>query len=444
MPVKILMPALSPTMTDGKLAKWNVSIGDNVASGDVLAEIETDKATMEVEAVEEGKVAKLLVQEGSENVAVNSVIALLLEDGETADDIELPEEASSEIDAERDAENDADDREPAEDTSSENNVDISGLQSKPEALPVKADQTSSGSLGFGEGIDTVNKGRVLASPLAKRMASQAGIGLDKISGSGPNGRIVKRDVEAVISGGLPAVVAANPPSDTIYQEYELIEHSTMRKTIAARLTESKQTVPHFYLRVDCEIDKLLEFRAELNKKADGAYKLSINDIIIKAAGVALKKVPNANACWTEAGVKVFRSADISIAVSVEGGLITPIIFNADGKGLEQISKEMHELAERARDGKLSPEEYTGGTFSISNLGMYGVKSFDAVINPPQACILAVGAGQQSPVVHNGALAVATVMNLTLSADHRAVDGSVAAEYMKCLSGLIEDPMTMLL
>jgi len=440
MPVKILMPALSPTMTDGKLAKWNVSIGDNVASGDVLAEIETDKATMEVEAVEEGKVAKLLVQEGSENVAVNSVIALLLEDGETADDIELPEEASSE----NDAVDDADDLGSVEDTSSESNVDIPVLQSKPEAPPLKANHTSSGHISLGEGIDPLNKDRVLASPLAKRMAAQAGIGLDEISGSGPNGRIVKRDIEAVLSGGLPAIVTANPTSDTNNQEYELIEHSTMRKTIAARLTESKQTVPHFYLRVDCEIDKLLEFRAELNKKADGAYKLSINDIIIKAAGVALKKVPNANACWTESGIKVFRSADISIAVSVEGGLITPIVFNADGKGLEQISKEMHELAERARDGKLSPEEYTGGTFSISNLGMYGVKSFDAVINPPQACILAVGAGQQSPVVHNGALAVATVMNLTLSADHRAVDGAVAAEYMKCLSGLIEDPMTMLL
>ena len=440
MPVKILMPALSPTMTDGKLAKWNVSIGDNVASGDVLAEIETDKATMEVEAVEEGKVAKLLVQEGSENVAVNSVIALLLEDGETADDIELPEEASSE----NDAVDDADDLGSVEETSFENNVDIPVLQSKPEAPPLKANHTSSGHISLGEGIDPLNKDRVLASPLAKRMAAQAGIGLDEISGSGPNGRIVKRDIEAVLSGGLPAIVTANPTSDTNNQEYELIEHSTMRKTIAARLTESKQTVPHFYLRVDCEIDKLLEFRAELNKKADGAYKLSINDIIIKAAGVALKKVPNANACWTESGIKVFRSADISIAVSVEGGLITPIVFNADGKGLEQISKEMHELAERARDGKLSPEEYTGGTFSISNLGMYGVKSFDAVINPPQACILAVGAGQQSPVVHNGALAVATVMNLTLSADHRAVDGAVAAEYMKCLSGLIEDPMTMLL
>lgn len=421
MPVKILMPALSPTMTDGKLAKWNVSIGDNVASGDVLAEIETDKATMEVEAVEEGKVAKLLVPEGSENVAVNSVIALLLEDGETADEIEL-----------------------TEDSLSENNIDISVSEREPEAPRLKADNTSSGHLGLGEDIGPADKDRVLASPLAKRMASQAGIGLDKISGSGPNGRIVKRDIEAVLSGGLPAIVAANPTSDVNNQEYELIEHSTMRKTIAARLTESKQTVPHFYLRMDCEIDKLLEFRAELNKKADGAYKLSINDIIIKAAGVALKKVPNANACWTESGIKVFRSADISVAVSVEGGLITPIIFNADGKGLEQISKEMHELAERARDGKLSPEEYTGGTFSISNLGMYGVKSFDAVINPPQACILAVGAGQQSPVVHNGALAVATVMNLTLSADHRAVDGASAAEYMECLSGLIEDPMTMLL
>lgn len=421
MPVKILMPALSPTMTDGKLAKWNVSIGDNVASGDVLAEIETDKATMEVEAVEEGKVAKLLVQEGSENVAVNSVIALLLEDGETADEIEL-----------------------TEDCVSENKVETPISEREREAAPLKANHTSPGHIGPGEVVDPVDKDRVLASPLAKRMASQAGIGLDEISGSGPNGRIVKRDIEAVLSGGLPAVVAANPTSDTNNQEYELIEHSTMRKTIAARLTESKQTVPHFYVRVDCEIDKLLEFRAVLNKKADGAYKLSINDIIIKAAGVALKKVPNANVCWTESGIRVFRSADISVAVSVEGGLITPIIFNADGKGLEQISKEMHELAERARDGKLSPEEYTGGTFSISNLGMYGVKSFDAVINPPQACILAVGAGQQSPVVHNGALAVATVMNLTLSADHRAVDGAVAAEYMECLSGLIEDPMTMLL
>ena len=363
MPVKILMPALSPTMTDGKLAKWHVAEGDNVNSGDVIAEIETDKATMEVEAVEEGTVGKLLVSEGSENVAVNAVIALLLEEGESDGDLE--------------------------------GVDVS-TDAGPAPTPTPAPEPTPAPAAPAPAptppaTSADNAQRIFASPLAKRMAQQAGLDLSAISGSGPNGRIIKRDVESALSGGLPAVAAAAevpapvtasaPAADPFEPEFELVELTSMRKTIAARLTESKQTVPHFYLRIDCEIDKLLAFRKELNDKADGAYKLSVNDIVIKAAGVALKKVPTANASWSNAGLKLYKSADISVAVAIDGGLITPVIRNADAKGLEDISNEMRALAEKARDGKLMPEEYQGGTFSISNLGMYGVQNFDAVINP---------------------------------------------------------------
>jgi pyruvate dehydrogenase E2 component (dihydrolipoamide acetyltransferase) len=291
------------------------------------------------------------------------------------------------------------------------------------------------------------------------MASQAGLDLANVAGTGPNGRIVKADVEAALSGGgAPAsAVAAPSASHAVAQatpttagklpfepDFELESLSTMRKTIARRLTESKQQIPHFYLTVDCEIDELLAMRKTLNDKADGAYKLSVNDMVIKAAAIALRRVPKANASWTDEGVKLYNSADISVAVAIEGGLITPVVRRADNKGLEAISSEMKSLSEKARDGKLGPEEYQGGTFSISNLGMYGIKEFSAVINPPQACILAVGAGAQQPVVKDGALAVATVMSCTLSVDHRAVDGAIGAEYLSAFKRLIEDPLSMLL
>jgi pyruvate dehydrogenase E2 component (dihydrolipoamide acetyltransferase) len=287
------------------------------------------------------------------------------------------------------------------------------------------------------------------------MAEQAGLDLSSITGSGPHGRIIKHDIEAAMSGGVPALAeaaaaplpVAAPPQGAAAQpfepEFDLVTHSNMRNVIAQRLTESKQTVPHFYLSVDCEIDNLLKFRKELNDKADGAFKLSVNDIIIKASGVALKKVPAANASWAAEGLKLYKSADVSVAVAIEGGLVTPVIRSADAKGLEDISNEMRSLAVKAREGKLQPEEYQGGTFSISNLGMFGIKQFDAVINPPQACILAVGAGEPRPVVQDGALAVATVMTCTLSADHRAVDGAVGAEFLSCLKALLQDPIKML-
>ena len=425
MPVKILMPALSPTMTDGTLAKWYISEGDTISSGDVIAEIETDKATMEVEAVEEGRIGKILVEGGTENVAVNAVIALLLEDGENEDDLSALDEEPSPAVA------------TSEPATSSVPLELGTVASAPAiAASVAPDSTTNGE-------------RIFASPLARRMAEQAKLDIRAISGSGPNGRIVKSDVEAALSGRLPTITASSKSLMTAVMapyeaEYELVIPSNMRKVIAERLTESKQSVPHFYLTADCEIDNLLSFRGELNDKADNTYKLSVNDIIIKAAAVALKKIPEANSSWSEEGLKLFKSADISVAVAIEGGLVTPVIRHADAKGLEEISNEMRELASKARDGKLQPEEYQGGTFSISNLGMFGVKQFDAVINPPQACILAVGAGEQRPVVKDGALAVARVMSCTLSVDHRAVDGAVGADYLACLKGLLETPVTMLL
>ena len=439
MPAKILMPALSPTMTEGTLAKWLVGEGDTVNSGDVIAEIETDKATMEVEAVEEGKLGKILVAEGTEGVAVNNVIALLLEEGE--DDSALA------------------------------GVDVSASPSGKGGTPPAAGPTPAPALAASAPAASptpqtappvaaeASGARVVASPLARRMASQAGLDLANMAGTGPNDRIVKADVEAALSGGgAPASAAAAPSASPAVAQttsttaeklpfepnFDLESLSTMRKTIARRLTESKQQIPHFYLSVDCEIDELLAMRKTLNDKADGAYKLSVNDMVIKAAAIALRRVPKANASWTDEGVKLYKSADISVAVAIEGGLITPVVRQAENKGLEAISVEMKSLSEKARDGKLGPEEYQGGTFSISNLGMYGIKEFSAVINPPQACILAVGAGAQQPVVKDGALAVATVMSCTLSVDHRAVDGAIGAKYLGAFKRLIEDPLSMLL
>ncbi len=431
MPVKILMPALSPTMTEGTLAKWLIGEGDAIHSGDIIAEIETDKATMEVEAVEEGKLGKILVAEGTEGVAVNNVIALLLEEDEdesALEGVDVTVVSSGNDETTQPAVT----PEPATNTLAD--MPATPLSVEGPVYPVERDEK-----------------RIIASPLARRMASQAGLDLAGILGSGPNGRIVKSDVEAALLNGdilavtQTAAIAPTTAEQLPYEpEFEITTLSTMRKTIARRLTESKQHIPHFYLTVDCEVDDLLDLRKTLNAKADGAYKLSVNDLVIKAAAIALRRVPKANASWTDEGVKIYKSVDISVAVAIEGGLITPVVRQADNKGLEMISSEMKELSERARDGKLGPEEYQGGTFSISNLGMYGIKEFSAVINPPQACILAVGSGEQRPVVKNGALAIATIMSCTLSVDHRAVDGAIGAEYLKAFKRLIEEPLSMLL
>ncbi|WP_420404946.1 pyruvate dehydrogenase complex dihydrolipoamide acetyltransferase [Nisaea sp.] len=441
MAISVLMPALSPTMTEGKLASWLVAEGDTISAGDVIAEIETDKATMEVEAVDEGVLGKIIVAAGTDNVAVNQPIAVILEEGEDADSVDMDAVAGG-TPAPKAA------PEPAEAEAPKAEAPKPEAEAPP-APPPAAPATASSS---GD--------RVFASPLARRMAEQAGLDLGQIQGSGPNGRVVKHDVEQAIAGGAgkaapaetaaPAAPAAAPslgaaPSADVpgLPEFEEVPNSTMRKVIAKRLTESKQFAPHFYLTIDCEIDDLLDVRRQLNGKLDGE-KVSVNDLVIKAAAQALKKVPAANASWTDEAIRIFKSVDISVAVAIEGGLITPVIKGAQNKGVLDISREMKDLAGRAREGKLMPEEFQGGTFSISNLGMFGIKDFAAVINPPQGAILAVGAGEQRPVVKDGALAVATVMSCTLSVDHRVVDGAVGAEFLAAFKKLIEDPLTMLL
>ena len=410
MTIEILMPALSPTMTEGTLAKWHKGEGDDVAPGDVIAEIETDKATMEIEAVDGGRVGKILVAEGTVEVQVNQILAVLLEEGEDASALEAAIARSAKApEAMKEA--------PAEPRPAE---------------PAEAAESVAASKPRGSG-------RVFASPLARRLAANAGLDLGSLRGSGPHGRIVKADVEGAAK--LPAVLPTGQPAGAA--EFELVPHTAMRRAIARRLTESKQTVPHFYLSIDCQIDRLLEIRRDLNGRSD-AYKISVNDMVIKMCAQALSEVPAANAAWSEEGTRFFKSADISVAVAVPGGLITPIIRGAEGKGLRAISDEMKELVGRARAGKLSPEEYEGGSFSVSNLGMYGIREFAAVINAPQACILAVGAGEQRPVVSNGALSIATVMTCTLSVDHRVVDGAVGAEFLAALKSLIESPLSLLL
>jgi pyruvate dehydrogenase E2 component (dihydrolipoamide acetyltransferase) len=432
MPIEILMPALSPTMTEGNVTKWLKREGEEVHSGDVLAEIETDKATMEFEAVDDGRLGKILVPDGAQGIKVNQPIALLLGEGEDASALEK--------------------------------LDVSAPQTvtaPPEQPPAKARSAPEAPPAPARG-----NGRIFASPLARRMAQQAGLDLAAITGSGPQGRVVKADIEAALSAdrGAPAItrpvvqpqpaplaapaaapalskervlaLAGNPP----YTERPL---TAMRRVIARRLTESKQTVPHFYLTVDCEIDELLKFRAELNGKSD-AYRISVNDFVIRAAALALRQVPAANASWSDEAILRWDTVDIAVAVALEDGLITPIVKSADRKGLATIANETKDLAARARAGKLKLEEFQGGTFSISNLGMFGVRDFAAVINPPQGGILAVGAGEQRPVVKNGALGIATVMSCTLSCDHRAVDGAVGAQFLGAFKKLVEDPLTMLL
>jgi len=426
MAIEIKMPALSPTMTIGTLARWLVGEGDRVNSGDVIAEIETDKATMEVESVDDGVMAKIFVDAGTENVAVGAVIAVLAEDGETASDVAKAglQEPSSPVPVTSVAAEAKERAEPAPVT----------------AAPVKAvpaPQTKSS-----------DKPRIFASPLARRIAADRNIALEGITGSGPYGRILRRDVEsaatAPIAQTTAALAGATPAGATQQGDSYLVANSQMRKAIASRLQDSKQQAPHFYLTVDCVIDNLLEARKSLNAKAAEGIKISVNDMIIRAAAMALIAVPEANASWEGENTRLFRHADIAMAVAIDGGLITPIVWAAEQKGLAALSQVTTDLAARARDGKLAANEYTGGSFTISNLGMFGVREFAAVINPPHGGILAVGAGEQRPIVIDGNLAVATVMSVTLSADHRAVDGAVGARWLQAFKGFVENPVTMLL
>jgi len=419
MAIDIKMPALSPTMTSGTLATWLVAEGDKVASGDVIAEIETDKATMEVEAVDDGILAKLVVAAGSENVDVGTVIAVLAEEGEDlADVIAAPVSAAAVSAA------------PAKDAPVNNPPAVTPPPAAVEATAPAA----------------TPKSRVFASPLARRIAADRGVEIERLTGSGPHGRILRRDVEQAatsqppLAAGQSAAVAVSDGRG----DSDLVANSQMRKVIAARLTESKQQAPHFYLTVDCMIDRLLDARRALNAKAPDGVKISVNDMIIRAAALALIAVPDANASWEGDHTRHFRHADISMAVAVDGGLVTPVIWAAEQRGLAALAQTTAALAARARDGALQPEDYTGGSFTISNLGMFGIKEFAAVINPPQGGILAVGAGEQRPVVIDGKLDIATVMTVTLSADHRAVDGAVGAKWLQAFKGFVEDPVTMLL
>jgi pyruvate dehydrogenase E2 component (dihydrolipoamide acetyltransferase) len=444
MPTEILMPALSPTMEEGTLAKWLVKEGDTVNAGDILAEIETDKATMEFEAVDEGVIGKILVQEGSEGVKVNVPIAVLLEEGESADDIAAPSSpAPKASDAGVEAASAGGSEAPAP----------AGAAAAATPAPA-APSASDGS-------------RIFASPLARRIAKDKGLDLAQIKGSGPHGRIVKADVEsataqsAATRGAAPEAAPAAAPTAPaampggpqaaqvlkMYEgrDYEEVALDGMRKTVAARLTEAKQTIPHFYLRRDIRLDALLKFRSQLNKQLEArSVKLSVNDFVIKACALALQSVPAANAVWAGDRMLRLKPSDVAVAVAVEGGLFTPVLKDAEMKSLSALSAEMKDLASRARDRKLSPHEYVGGTFAISNLGMYGIDNFDAVINPPHGAILAVGAGVKKPVVGaDGELTVATVMSVTLSVDHRVIDGALGAELLQAIADNLENPMVML-
>lgn len=411
MPIEVRMPALSPTMTEGNLISWHKKEGDKVKSGDLLAEIETDKATMEVEAVDEGILGKLLVPAGTENVKVNTLIALILEEGEDKNSLEsyVPKDFFG------------------------NKKEIT----TPEATVFSPSTTVAMP-------SSSKESRIFASPLAKRLAEQNALDLHSLQGSGPRGRIVKQDVEQAISQGGQKSPGQRPITPDLGENaYVDIPHTNMRKVVARRLSESKQTVPHFYVSIEAQIDELLSLRKRLNEGlAD--QKISVNDLMIRACALSLIEVPEVNAIWTDTYVRQYTSADISVAVSIEGGLITPIIKNAEKKSIVTISKEMKDLAERARTGKLAPHEFQGGTFSLSNMGMFGVTSFSAIINPPQACILAVGAGIERPVIKNGSVIPATLINLTLSVDHRVVDGSMGAKFLNVLKKHLENPALILI
>jgi pyruvate dehydrogenase E2 component (dihydrolipoamide acetyltransferase) len=445
MPIEILMPALSPTMEEGILAKWNVKEGDTVESGDVIAEIETDKATMEIESIDEGVVGKIYVDEGTEGVKVNAVIAVLLEDGEDASALVNVGAASAPA---KEAPSEMTPSAPAE--SRDASPAGGGGQNAP---------ASSSPIDGGSGRAAVDGGgsdsdRLKASPLARRIASDKGLDLATIMGSGPYGRIVKRDVvDAAVDTATQTVVPSAPADhdDPLARHgiagdrYEVIKADGVTKIAAKRLSESFRDIPHFPLNMDCNIDALLAFRSRLNAAAPEGVKVSVNDILIKACGVALKRVPSANASWIEDGrIALHKHADVSMAVAIEGGLITPIVVDADTKGLAAISIETKDLAARARDRKLKPQEFQGGTFSLSNLGMFGISSFASIINPPQGMIMSVGAGEKRPVVIDGELEVATMMTVTLTCDHRVVDGATGAKWLNAFKGFVEDPATMLM
>lgn len=438
MPTEILMPALSPTMEEGTLAKWLVNEGDEVKAGDVLAEIETDKATMEFEAVDEGVIGKILIAEGTAGVPVNTAIAILLEDGESVDDIATASAAAAPQASAKPAEAAAADSPAA-------------ASQAPVAAPAAA--PASGA-------------RVFASPLARRIAAAKGIDLAAVTGTGPNGRIVKADVEAAQPGAkaAPAPVAAAattaaapaasaaasaPSAETILKayagrDYEEVPLDGMRRTIASRLTEAKQTIPHFYLRRSAKLDALMEFRGTLNKQLEArGVKLSVNDFIIKACALALQQVPDANAIWAGDRIVKLKPSDVAVAVAIDGGLFTPVLQDAQLKTLSALSAEMKDLATRAKNKKLAPHEYQGGSFAISNLGMFGIENFDAVINPPHGAILAVGAGIPTPVVEGGEVVVRNVMSMTLSVDHRVIDGALGAQLLKAIVDHLENPVGML-
>ncbi len=482
MATNILMPALSPTMEEGKLAKWLVKEGDTVKSGDILAEIETDKATMEFEAVDEGKIGKLLVPEGTEGVKVNQPIAEILGEGEKADaapptDIHFAMSSIKNAVSKDAGEAKAAPKQEAPKIEAKEHNDRSPLVGEPKlqsdfgrgtAAPAPAPRPGSlrsPTLPQWEG----DKDRVFASPLARKIADQKGIDLFKVAGSGPRGRIVKADVESasfearqklapqddardIRHPEVPAQRAPKnislPDAKLFYKagDYDEIPHDSMRKTIAKRLTTAKTLIPHFYLTIDCNIDELMAARAKLNAQSpkENGYKLSVNDFVVKACALSLMRVPEVNASWTETSMLRHKHADIGVAVALDFGLITPIVFRAEEKGLAVISNEVKSLAERARAKKLKPQDYEGGAFSISNLGMFGIKDFTAVINPPQAAILAVGMGEQRPVVKDGILKTANMMTVTLSCDHRVIDGATGARFLQAFKGFIEEPSSMLL
>jgi pyruvate dehydrogenase E2 component (dihydrolipoamide acetyltransferase) len=445
MATNILMPALSPTMTEGTLSRWLKKEGEAIKAGDVIAEIETDKATMEVEAVDEGVLGRILVQDGTEGVKVNEPIAVLVGAGEAVPAASAPPTKAAPTPAPAKAE-----APPAVPTPAAQPAPAPAAAPAPTAAPA-----ANGHAKDGE--------RIFASPLARRMAAQAGIDLSGLKGSGPNGRIVRADVESAQQAppaAAPAPVQApaaaprapappSAPAAAISAPHRLVPHSSMRKVIARRLTEAKSSIPHFYVSMDIEIDALIALQNQLNAKSPardqpGAYFITINDLVIRASGAALRRVPEVNASWTDDGMVFYDDVDISVAVAIPDGLITPIIRRADQKGLLTISREMRDLATRARAGKLKPEEFQGGGFSISNMGMFGVSEFSAIINPPQAAILAVATGAKRPVVKNDALAIATVMTCTLSVDHRCVDGALGARWLRELKTIIEDPLSLML
>lgn len=431
--IEVQMPALSPTMTEGTLAKWCKNEGDNVEPGEIIAEIETDKATMEVEAVEEGVIGKILVEQGSNNVAVGTVIALIKEEGTSDEELENYTLKSSSSDAEHEK-----DKQKTHDNGNDNiSNEVSSINHS-NSLNYKSDSA-----------DDKSKGQIFASPLARRMAKNSGINLENINGSGPRGRIIKSDIEHAIANPTKHDLNKSESKSSIKSRdnesnYVLEPLSNMRKVIASRLVESKQQVPHFYLNIECNLDKLMKLRSEINQSAEKKDKISVNDFVIKATAKALKETPDANSSWSDDGIIKYNTVDISVAVAIEGGLITPIIRDADLKTLSEISQNMKDLATRAKKGKLMPEEYQGGNFSISNLGMYGIKQFNAIINPPQSCILAIGAGIRKPVVLDEQVKIATMIEITLSCDHRVVDGAAGAQLLSAFKEYIENPVKILI